>query len=127
MIDELSIITPALNEDKYLPKLLSSIVDQHFPGKLQVIIVDGQSTDNTVKAAEFFKDKIPEIVVISSKRGIGYQRNRGAEKAKYKYLLFLDADMVLPPKFFGRLLTKVNPQERFIDTVILWSAEFDIL
>src|SRR5438067_2439998 len=123
MIDELSIITPALNEEKYLPKLLSSIVSQHLPKKLQVIVVDGQSTDNTIKEAEKFKDSIPDLLILKTKRGIGYQRNRGAEKAKYKYLLFLDADVILPPNFFKRLLPRITIHEQFIHTVLFWSAE----
>ena len=127
MIDELSIITPTLNEKNYLPKLLKSIINQNCPTKLQVIIVDGQSTDGTVEEAKKFKSSIPDLLILRTKRGIGYQRNRGAEKAKYKYLLFLDADMILPPNFFKRLLLKINPHEQFIETVLIWSAEADIL
>jgi len=127
MIEELSIITPALNEEKYLPKLLNSLVNQQLPNKLQVIIVDGKSTDNTVREAERFKNRIPDLLILKSKRGIGYQRNRGAEKAMYKYFLFLDADMLLPPNFFQRLLPRINPHENFIDTVLIWALEFDPL
>jgi glycosyltransferase involved in cell wall biosynthesis len=126
MINELSIIIPTLNEEQYLPKLLNSIINQHLPEKLQVIIVDGQSTDNTVIQAERFEGKISDLLIVKTKRGISYQRNRGADKARYKYLLFLDADMILPPNFFRRLLPKVKDDEQFIHTVLLWSAEFDI-
>jgi len=57
MINELSIIVPALNEEKYLPKLLNSILQQDFKGKTEVIIVDGNSEDRTIEVTERFKKK----------------------------------------------------------------------
>ena len=85
MINELSIIIPTLNEEKYLPKVLEAIAGQSFPGKLQVIVVDGGSKDNTLSKALKFKERIPNFEVIHAPKGIGLARNRGADKAKYKY------------------------------------------
>ncbi len=127
MIDELSIIIPALNEEKYLPKLLKSIALQDFQGKMQVIVVDGNSQDHTIQVAERFNNELPELSILAlRKRGIGYQRNRGAQKAKYKYLLFIDADIILPKNFLIRFLKKVNMQEQFIRSATIWVAERDI-
>lgn len=99
MLTELSIIIPALNEADYLPRLLTSIANQKsYKGKLEVIVVDGQSDDGTARIARSFKDRIPGLQVIeAARRDIGYQRNRGAERAACHYLLFLDADTILPP------------------------------
>lgn len=114
MISELSIIIPTLNEQYYLPELLKSIVKQKFEGRLQVIVVDGQSKDKTVSVAKSFTNKISDLTVLEVERGTAYQRNRGAEKAKYKYLLFLDADIILPDKFLNRLASQTDPHENFI-------------
>src|ERR1035437_2498822 len=114
MIDELSIIIPALNEEHYLPRLLQSIVKQDYRGKLEVIVVDGGSKDNTVKLAGEFKEKIKDLIIASTSKGISHQRNFGAEKAKYKYLMFLDADTFLPEHFLSKITQKINPDETVI-------------
>src|ERR1035437_1336418 len=103
MINELSIIIPTLNEEKYLARTLQTIVEQDYQGKLEVIVVDGQSTDNTLKTADSFKRKIKDFAMISAIKGISHQRNIGATKAKYKFLLFLYADTYLPNNFLSKI------------------------
>lgn len=128
MINELSIIIPAYNEEKYLPKLLESIALQDFNGKLEIIIVDGDSEDNTIHVAKIFLKNFNDVSILAlRKRGIGYQRNKGAEKAKYKYLLFLDSDMILPRHFLNRFLRRIDTRGQFIATSNTWFAEKDLL
>lgn len=112
MISEFSIIVPTLNEEKYLPHLLASLSQQDFHGRWEVIVVDGQSNDNTKRAAASYKKILKNLTVISSKRGVSFQRNVGAHKAIYKYFLFLDADTVLPSNFLTKLAKKINPKEK---------------
>lgn len=126
MINNISIIIPALNEEKYLPRLLQCIQNQSFPGKLEVIVVDGQSTDKTKAIASSFNTSL-HIKVISSERGISKQRNRGAELATYPHLLFLDADMVFSTSFLTDLLVKVNPDEQLFATVFCQAADADVI
>jgi glycosyltransferase involved in cell wall biosynthesis len=115
VISEFSIIIPTLNEEHYLPQLLASIARQSYKGKLQVIVVDGMSKDKTVAVAKHFADKIVDLTVIEGQRGTSHQRNIGAAKAKYEYLLFLDADIVLPPHFLEQLARKAQAKGDFID------------
>lgn len=114
MISELSIIIPTLNEEKYLPHLLESISHQKVEGTIEVIVVDCGSQDRTIEEAEKFHSSIKDLSILTTERGVGHQRNFGAEKAKYKYLLFVDADTYLPQGFLKKLMSKLNPQERFI-------------
>ncbi|MGC9310156.1 MAG: glycosyltransferase [Candidatus Aenigmatarchaeota archaeon] len=89
---EISVIVPALNEEKYIEDCLKSILNQTFPRKrYEIIVSDGASTDNTGKIAKRYADR----VVVSKKRGIWWGRNYGAKFAKGKYLVFIDADTVL--------------------------------
>lgn len=118
MINELSIIIPTLNEEKYLPKLLDSLANQEFRGNLQVIVVDGHSEDKTVDEANKFSEKIGDLLILETERGLPYQRNKGAERAKYKYLLFIDSDNVLPSSFLSDLTKKLNPDENFIVAIL---------
>src|ERR1700733_10407118 len=106
MIHELSIIIPCLNEQAYLPRLLESIAAQTYDGKLQVIVVDGHSDDKTVASAHKYAQRLDDLLVVEAERNVGHQRNVGAKHAKYEHLLFLDADVVLPPDLLARLLKK---------------------
>ena len=127
MASELSIIIPTLNEQNYLPKLLRSIAKQNFEGKLQVIVVDGQSKDKTIAKAKKFKSLIHNLEILKTKRNIGYQCNRGAEKAKYDLILFLDADVILPKNCLSLLIPKINSKERFVTSVFHKSSEFNLI
>ncbi len=122
MIDELSIVIPTYNEEHYLGKTLQSIQKQQLPSKFETIIVDGHSDDKTLQVADSFQTKIPHLTVLTAKRSTGHQRNVGARRAKYKYLIFLDADMILSDNFIINLLQKSSNKEEFISMVIIWTA-----
>lgn len=126
MVNELSIIIPTLNEEKYIGRLLESISRQDFTGKLQVIIVDGNSDDHTIEITIEYKNIIPDLkIILSKKRRISIQRNKGAKEAKYEYLLFLDADVVIPKNFIRKLLLKINPNQKFVATTFLLLTDID--
>lgn len=116
MISEISIIIPTLNEEKYLPLLLESLLIQNFNGKLQIIIVDGKSEDKTLDVAKSYQNKFEDLVFLRTERGHAYQRNRGAEKAKYKHLLFIDADVILPKKLLTNFTKDIDPLKKIIQT-----------
>jgi glycosyltransferase involved in cell wall biosynthesis len=84
-----SVIVPTKNSAGTIEKCLKSIVEQTYP-KIEVVIVDGLSRDNTRKIADEFKAR---IVTSPSKRSEA--RNMGAELSKGEYLLFIDSDMEL--------------------------------
>jgi len=86
---DFSVIVPALNEETYIEACLKSISKQTLPrNSYEIIVSDGGSNDRTVEIARKYADR----VVISKKRGIWWGRNQGAEFAKGKYLVFIDAD-----------------------------------
>jgi glycosyltransferase involved in cell wall biosynthesis len=94
-----SIIIPCLNEEKYLPKLLSDLSAQ-TNNDFEVIIVDGKSEDHTIKEIKKFKSALARLnILVSEKRNVSYQRNLGAKSAKGEWILFMDADNRLPDYF----------------------------
>ncbi|MFF1258989.1 MULTISPECIES: glycosyltransferase [unclassified Streptomyces] len=94
----LSIVIPAFNEAQYLPLCLPTVVNSlkiwmEASGEYgEIIVVDNDSEDETIKIAESFGARIVREV----HRNIGQVRNTGATAAHGRYLLFVDADVSLP-------------------------------
>lgn len=97
-----SIIIPTLNEEKYLPRLLTSLSKQNHKN-FEIIIVDGNSQDKTKEKAKEFNNKFDIYFFENSRKNVAYQRNFGANKAKGDYLVFLDADAGILPTFIKKL------------------------
>jgi glycosyltransferase involved in cell wall biosynthesis len=95
---KVSIIIPTYQEGKYVKTILAKLVS--INSSLEVIVVDGGSTDETVKTAKNFTDKVYEI----NQRGIAKARNYGAYKSNGEILVFLDADVDPPLDFIERIL-----------------------
>lgn len=93
-----SVVIPALNEEKYLPVLLSDLAKQTFTD-FEVIVVDGNSDDKTVELCHSFDQKLRLQVLISPVRNVSTQRNLGASKAQADWIIFMDADNQLPHYF----------------------------
>jgi len=100
---KISIVIPALNEEKYLPRLLTSLTKQTRKD-FNVVVVDGSSKDKTVEIAGAFSSRLPKLkVIVSEKAGLPLQRNIGARATRGEWLVFLDADNTVHPYFIERL------------------------
>lgn len=86
-----SVIMPAYNSAATIISAIESVLYQDV--NLELIIVDDCSKDNTYN---LIKDRVDEETIIyyknSVNRGVAYSRNYGIEKAKGKYIAFLDSD-----------------------------------
>ena len=87
---KISIIIPVLNEGKALLKNYSFLMKLKFSLDAELIIIDGGSSDNTVKIAKSLTDKVS---VINSSRS--KQLNLGAKNSTGEYLMFLHVDTVI--------------------------------
>lgn len=96
-----SIVTPTLNEEHYIPKLLKDLEIQKEKN-FEIIIVDSQSKDKTKEAVLQFK-KLPLRYFENDLKNVSVQRNFGAFRAHGKYLVFLDADTRITPGFTHKL------------------------
>lgn len=87
----ISIVIPVFNEQRYLADCLASI-KQQTQKPLEVIVVDNNSTDGSLKIAKQFN----ATIVIEPKQGRSYSRNRGFNAAKGAIIGRIDADTRLP-------------------------------
>lgn len=103
---KISIVIPALNEEKFLPILLESIRNQTFQD-FEIIVADAGSKDRTIELAQNYGAK----VVPGGMPGVG--RNKGAKVATGDFLFFFDSDVCLPNDFLKKALGEM--EERFLD------------
>ncbi|MDA7508310.1 TIGR04283 family arsenosugar biosynthesis glycosyltransferase [bacterium] len=82
----LSVVVPVLNEARHLPFLLADL--QRWPDALQIVVVDGGSTDKTIQVAH----QGGAQVVQSPVQGRGQQLQRGLQLSQHSWLMVLHAD-----------------------------------
>lgn len=112
----ISIIIPALNEEILLPLLLEDLLPQ-LTSEVEVFVVDGGSTDKTQAIVQTFHEREARIrLIISPQRGVGIQRNLGAQQAHSSYLLFFDADNRIPSSFISEITSRLQSQSPSIFT-----------
>lgn len=118
----ISVIIPALNEERVLPETLRALF--HQQGVYEVLVVDGGSTDRTTEIVKQFDvrrstygpgpwdaeprtshvvRRTPTLRVLGAPKGRASQMNVGAKVASGEWLLFLHADTCLPAGALARL------------------------
>ena len=101
-----SIVIPTCNEGEKLHRTVESILGQTTYPEIEVIIVDDGSTDASCKRFQNTQD--PVTVITSSNLGIPRARNLGAEHAKGKYVLFIDAHCRVSPNWIDRFIAALS-------------------
>ena len=115
---DLSIIIPVYNTEKYLRKCLWSVLSQECSYKIQIIVVNDGSTDDSEKVLKQFQrlnftGKYMQIIT-QENGGLSAARNTGLYLAKGKYLMFLDSDDSL----------KVDCIQKAMPEIIRQNADF---
>ena len=99
---ELTIVIPAKNEAKLIPRLLTSLTKQDYSKmpSTRVLVADANSTDGTREVVLSFRDRLNVSVIPGGMPSVG--RNQGAAQADTPYVLFLDADIELAEPWLVR-------------------------
>ena len=89
---KVSVIVPVYNTEEYLQKCLASLVNQDFTD-YEIIIVNDGSTDNSKKIIDEYAKEYKFIKAYDKENGgLSSARNYGIDKAKGKYIAFVDSD-----------------------------------
>ena len=102
-----SIVVPAYDEERYLPRCLDAIHRSiaQLGEDVEIIVVDNESHDGTVAVAREHGAR----VVTETAKNLSCIRNRGAQAARGRYLVFVDADSYMS----SAMLTEIR---RVIDS-----------
>ena len=97
-----SVVVPARNEERNLPRLLPTLLHQRYP-HYELIVVDDASTDNTPQFLQEWQKRHSRLSVVSGAplpegwRGKPWAMSQGARAASGEWLLFTDADTLHSP------------------------------
>ncbi|MBL3398547.1 MULTISPECIES: glycosyltransferase family 2 protein [Staphylococcus] len=98
---DVSIIVPLYNRESTIARLLTKIAEQDYNlDKIEVIISDDKSTDNSLKVVEQFKSLIPNLIILESNMnsgGASVPRNKALDNANGEWVLFIDSDDYITP------------------------------
>lgn len=108
----ISIIVAAKNAERFLPQALDSIAAQDYDN-YEIIVVDGQSTDNSIAIAESY----PKVTCVTQ-LGMGYANawNTGIAFARGQFIAFLDSDDIwIPDKLSSQMaIFESKPRTEFV-------------
>lgn len=108
---EISIIVPVFNVEPYLRCCVDSILSQSFED-YELILVDDGSPDNCGLMCDEYAEKDSRVLALhQGNTGVSAARNKGKEHARGEYILFVDADDILPHHCLSELyslMVKLN-------------------
>ncbi|MEK6983233.1 MAG: glycosyltransferase family 2 protein [Nanoarchaeota archaeon] len=111
---KLSIVIPAYNEEKNIGECLDSVFDSNYPmKKLEVIVVDDGSTDNSLKIMRKYK-KVS--VYVQNHLGKVEALNLGALNCSHDFIITIDADTILDKNCIRELIMPLHDKNVGVTT-----------
>lgn len=124
MKSTISIIVPCYNQANYLTETVESALRSTYP-KLEVIIINDGSTDNSKEIAEDLTEKYKNVYLLNQENsGVAKARNAGIEFSNAKYILPLDADDLISPEYVTNAI-KILDEKPEVKVVYCDAVKFD--
>jgi cellulose synthase/poly-beta-1,6-N-acetylglucosamine synthase-like glycosyltransferase len=96
-----TVVVPVINRELTIQPLLESLQKLDYDSKkVEVIVVDGNSTDKTQDIVK----KYPVKLVVEKKKGLNHARNMGIKCGKGEIVAFTDSDCVVPPNWITKIV-----------------------
>jgi len=110
-----TVIMPVLNEESHLEASVQSILDQAYPGELEIILALGPSHDQTNRVAADLAARVPSLRFIDNPRGLTtVGLNAAIKLAKHEYIVRVDAHSELAAGYIAdgiRILLEVGADQ----------------
>lgn len=112
---KVSIITPSYNQGEYIEETIESILGQTYKN-IELIIVDGKSTDNTHKVLDKYKNIENVKIIIESDKGQSDAINKGFKIATGELVGWVNSDDLLEPDCIDKVVSEYykNPKASII-------------
>ena len=108
MTAKISVIVPVYNAERTLERCIKSILNQSF-GEFELILINDGSTDNSWRICQKYNSLDSRIKIINQdNKGVSFSRNVGLKKAKFKYVMFIDADDWIENNMFQLLIDTIE-------------------
>lgn len=106
----LSIIVPMYNVEPYVERCLHSLEKQDIQkNEFEIICINDGSPDDSKEVVKRLQKEYDNIILIDQQnQGVSRARNNGIDRAKGKYLLFIDPDDYVDSNSYGRILNKAE-------------------
>ena len=107
-MNDLSIIIPVYNSEKYLVNCLNSILKQDEK-IFEVIIIDDGSSDSSYEIMKKYECSYDKVKILKKENGgVCSARNLGIEVAEGEYLAFVDSDDMLYPNSLSKRIDEAR-------------------
>jgi len=105
-LPKISVIIPVYNEEKYIAQCIESIVRSSYDKrKMEILFVDGGSTDRTVEIIRKYQKKYSFIKLLyNPKKIVPSAMNIGIRESKGDYIIRVDAHSKYPRDYFNKLI-----------------------
>lgn len=105
----ISIIIPVYNKSEKISRCLDSVLNQTYK-KLEVIIIDDCSTDNSYEICDEYRKKDPRIKLFKNPKNLGVSetRNLGLKNITGNFVGFVDADDFIDKKMYETLMLRLK-------------------
>lgn len=109
----LSIIVPIYNVEPYVERCLRSLENQDIPRvDIEIICINDGSPDNSRNVVVRLQSEFDNIILIEQEnQGVSCARNNGIDKARGKYLVFIDPDDYVDANCFNRILKNAEKHD----------------
>jgi len=107
---KVSIIIPCRNEERYIAKCLDSIIKQDFPkNKLEVLVVDGMSSDKTLQILKKYDEHLLSVKILKNPKKITpCAFNIGIKYSKADFILIMGAHSVYKKDYISKCIKYLN-------------------
>lgn len=109
--DLVSVIIPVYNVEAYIEKCITSIINQTYK-KLEIIVVNDGTKDNSMDIVEKYKDD-RFLIVNKENGGLSSARNAGLDVATGEYIYFIDSDDWIDDGYIEELVSTIRENRNY--------------
>jgi glycosyltransferase involved in cell wall biosynthesis len=112
-VKRISVVTPSFNQGRFIERTIQSVVNQKFNAELEFIVVDGGSTDETIRILEKYKNSLS--YTSEPDHGMSDALNKGFSRATGDLIAWLNSDDIYLPGTLQKITDHFNnhPEHRW--------------